>query len=106
MTIESSFSASSNTLRIRVKGNFTCDVHPDFTRAYKSLPPSSMRKYVIDFSKTDYIDSAALGMLLVLRERAGGDNARIVLSGARADVKRILDISGFEVFYKNNRLTR
>jgi anti-anti-sigma factor len=99
MNINSHFSAQDDTLKIRISGQFTHAVHPEFTQAYKTLPASSRRKYVIDLSATEYMDSAALGMLLVLRERSGGEQAKITLSGARNDVAKILDISGFKELF-------
>lgn len=96
MNIKTEYSTYVDTLKIIISGKFTHAVHPEFTSAYKSLPPSNRRKYIIDLAAAEYMDSAALGMLLVLRERSGGDHSQITLSGAKDDVKKILDISGFE----------
>jgi anti-anti-sigma factor len=46
------------------------------------------------------MDSAALGMLLVLRERAGGNKANITLTGYNKSVGLILEISRFEKLFK------
>lgn len=46
-----------------------------------------------------YLDSSALGMLLLLRDHAGGENAEITLTNANADVRKILAISNFEQIF-------
>ncbi|MDQ3200585.1 MAG: STAS domain-containing protein, partial [Pseudomonadota bacterium] len=46
-----------------------------------------------------YLDSSALGMLLLLRDYAGGENAEITLTHANADVRKILAISNFEQIF-------
>ena len=43
--------------------------------------------------------SSALGMLLLLRDHAGGDNAEVNLVNCNADVRKILTISNFEQLF-------
>jgi anti-anti-sigma regulatory factor len=45
------------------------------------------------------MNSAALGMLLVLRERAGGDHAKITLKGFNDSLAEILQISRFDKLF-------
>ena len=52
-------------------------------------------KYTVDLAGTDYLDSSALGMLLLLREHAGGEGAAIQIINASPDVKKILDVANF-----------
>ena len=52
-------------------------------------------RYVVDMSFTTYLDSSALGMLLLLRDHAGGDHANIRIVHCNEDVKKILSISNF-----------
>lgn len=99
MAISSNYSASTDTLTIKVVGQFDYDSHQDFKEAYTSLPSSARRKYIIDLAKVDYMCSAALGMLLILRERVGGDAAKITLQGANEDVLKILEVSRFEQLF-------
>ena len=46
------------------------------------------------------MDSSALGMLLLLRDHAGGDNADIALMNISPDVRKILAISNFDKLFK------
>ena len=47
----------------------------------------------------DYMDSSALGMLLLLREHAGGDNAKIEVVGCKPEIKKILAIANFQKLF-------
>ena len=63
--------------------------------AYTNKPlPSS--HYVVDFGQTEYIDSTGLGMLLKLREFAGGQQSRVHLIKCSPQVKSILSIANFQ----------
>ena len=46
-------------------------------------------------SEATYLDSSALGMLLLLRDHAGGDDSAIKILHCNDDVKKILTISNF-----------
>ena len=99
MPVSSQFSSADNTLKINIDGRFDYDCHQDFSASYKELPQAAQKKYVIDLTGVSYLDSSALGMLLVLRERVGGDRSDITLLGANKDIKRVLDIASFEKLF-------
>ncbi|MCB1654339.1 MAG: STAS domain-containing protein, partial [Pseudomonadales bacterium] len=44
-------------------------------------------------------DSSALGMLLLLRDHAGGDNAEIRVINSNPDVLKIFNISNFDKLF-------
>jgi anti-anti-sigma factor len=49
--------------------------------------------------EASYFDSSALGMLLLLRDHAGGDDSQIKIVNCNADVKKILTISNFDKLF-------
>ncbi|KXS52896.1 STAS domain-containing protein [Marinobacter persicus] len=87
------------TLVIRVDGRFDFSTHQAFRDAYEQADPA-IKRYVVDLSDTTYLDSSALGMLLLLRDHAGGDSARISIENCNSDVRRILSISNFEQLFR------
>lgn len=97
---EVTVSESDGAVTIRVAGRFDFNVHKEFRAAYEQAPESGnvATKYIIDFGATEYIDSSALGMLLMLRERAGKD-AHISLIRCNEEIKGILDISNFNKLF-------
>lgn len=98
MSIDTMASGDGRELVIRVKGRFDFSTHQDFRNAYEQLAqaPSS---YVVDLHDATYLDSSALGMLLLLRDHAGGDSGRVRIVNCNADVRKILTISNFEQLF-------
>lgn len=98
MAISSIVSANGKELTIKVEGRFDFSSHQTFRRAYEgqSAQPSH---YVVDLQATSYLDSSALGMLLLLKDFAGGDDANIKIINCNDDVKKILSISNFEQLF-------
>ena len=99
MSITSSLSASGEELIIEVEGRFDFVFHQDFRHAYENLEAAPAR-YVIDLKSTSYVDSSALGMLLLLRDFAGGDDACITIIHCNDDVKKVLLISKFDQLFQ------
>lgn len=94
MSISAKASADGSELCITIDGRFDFSSHQDFRKAYEEVEKTPER-YVVDMSFTTYLDSSALGMLLLLRDHAGGDHANIRIVHCNEDVKKILSISNF-----------
>ena len=94
MSITSSVSDNGKKVTIAVSGKFDFQLYDEFRSAYVDTPGTGVQ-YEVDLSGTDYLDSSALGMLLLLREHAGGEGSRIDISNASTDVKKILDVANF-----------
>jgi len=90
---------SGTEVTIRISGRFDFSCHKDFRDAYREIPAGGSHHYVVDMSTTEYIDSSALGMLLLLREHAGSSGSNVVLRGCRSDVKDILTVSNFDKLF-------
>jgi anti-anti-sigma factor len=99
MSVQHNLSKDGDELTIRVNGRFDFSAHGDFRAAYQSVTPLP-RKLVVDLSQADYMDSAALGMLLVLRERSGGPESNIHIVGANPFIRQLLSVSRFETLFK------
>lgn len=99
MSVSTYFNPEHNLLEIQVDGRFDFSLHRAFRDAYEKVDLSKAR-VVIDLTRTQYLDSSALGMLLVLRERCGGDRADIVLRGAHAGIQQVLSVSRFQHLFK------
>ncbi|PCJ33323.1 MAG: anti-anti-sigma factor [Gammaproteobacteria bacterium] len=91
-------STDGNKYTIKIQGRFDFGVQAEFRQLYEKEASSSA--FVLDFSLTDYMDSSALGMLLLLRDYAGGDNAEVELVQCKPDIRNILEISNFQKLFK------
>lgn len=81
---------------LRLAGRFDFHSHTAFRAAYeKGLASASVRELDVNFTGVDYLDSSALGMLLLLREKAEANNKTVTLSSLQGTVKQVLDIANF-----------
>ena len=87
-----------DVLTISVSGKFDIGSYKEFSQAYKDRP-EAISKYVINMAEVEYIDSSALGMILMLRERAGGEKARIDIVNCSAGIKKILKTANFDKLF-------
>ena len=86
-----------------LQGNFDSSHSEEFRAFYDGVSVSNHSQYTVNFEKVDYIDSSALGMLLILQEYANDRNVRMVLSNCS---KIILDIFSTTSFDKISRLSK
>lgn len=98
MSISTKVSDGGNELYINIDGRFDFSSHQEFRKAYEDVA-TKPEQYIVDMSSTTYLDSSALGMLLLLRDYAGGDHANIKIVKCNDDVKKILTISNFEQLF-------
>ena len=98
MAVTSHVSADGNQLTIAIKGRFDFAKHQDFRAAYEKNDPIP-ESIVVDLKEATYIDSSALGMLLLLRDHAGGDDAEIQVVNSNNDVRKTLAISNFDKLF-------
>lgn len=96
-------SRNENETVISIKGRFNFEMHSQFRTAYQSETSGGSRKgtkFVIDLTGAEYIDSSALGMLLLLREEAGGNEANIEIVNSRPEIRKILETANFQRLFK------
>ncbi len=58
-----------------------------------ALLGSGVRTLIVDLTKTDYLDSAGLGILVGLLKRARESELRMVIAGAQPQVRRLFEIT-------------
>lgn len=81
---------------LKLKGRFDFHSHRDFRAACEeALETDGVREIELDFNDVDYLDSSALGMLLLLREKAEAAGHNVVLAGLKGTVKQVMDIANF-----------
>jgi anti-anti-sigma factor len=80
-------------------GRLTFADHKDFRNLIGMLNEPGMKRFVFDLSGVEFIDSAALGMLLLARDTAAGRGIHVVLKGAQGQVKRIMTVANFGALF-------
>lgn len=98
MALSSNISEDGSELTIAVEGRFDFHVHQAFRRSYEILAERP-RVFVVDLRHANYLDSSALGMLLLLRDHAGGERDAVKIVNANPEIRKILAISNFEQLF-------
>ena len=89
---------TDNCTRIKVKGRFDFSCHGAFREAYTAAPASA--DFVVDMGEASYIDSAALGMLLLLREHAQQHGTNVSIANCKGQTLEVLQIANFHRLFK------
>ncbi|MFT3931709.1 MAG: STAS domain-containing protein [Spongiibacteraceae bacterium] len=87
-------SQQGSNLTIKVSGRFTFSLYKEFAASYKNVDPMP-DKVDVDLKAVEYVDSAALGMLLSMRNFFGPEK-KIALINANETVRKILEIARFD----------
>ena len=86
--------------QIAMSGRFDFQVHRDFKDAYTPLlDNAAVREIEVEMSKVDYLDSSALGMLMLLNERAKAANKPVSLLNTSGVVSQVLEVANFSKIF-------
>ncbi|KAA0947270.1 MULTISPECIES: STAS domain-containing protein [unclassified Pseudomonas] len=100
MSVATEVSADGQKVTISIKGRFDFGKHQEFRDSYEHIAKKP-ETYVVDLKEATYLDSSALGMLLLLRDYAEGQgrepDVRVINSSC--DVRKILAISNFDKLF-------
>lgn len=84
---------SPKLIEVRMTGRLEFTDHDRLPDIVALLDEPGLETFVLDLSDLAFIDSAGLGMLLILQEEAETRNVRLVVRGPRDDVRRSLDLA-------------
>ena len=85
---------------MRLTGRFEFSAHREFREAVDSaLQNKDVESVVIELGGVEYLDSSALGMLLMLRDRANAAKKSLSLANPRGMVKQALEIARFDKLF-------
>jgi len=99
MPVTSEVSEDGKTTTIKVAGRFDFAVQNEFRDCYYNANTGDGARFVIDMSGANYMDSSALGMLLMMREYLGGNSAQISIENSSPDIKNILTVANFQSLF-------
>lgn len=94
MTIKTNFLKDNNQLIINIDDRFDFSLHQHFRDSYTSVE-SKNTHFILDLSQTTYMDSSALGMILLLKDHAETLAGKIVIRKPSETVNKILEIAQF-----------
>lgn len=94
MTVKTQVAGEKATLSL--SGRFDFTMHREFCQSYESaLKEPGVKGLEVDLGGVDYIDSSALGMLLLLKESTERGRMQLALTHCTGSVRRVLDVANF-----------
>lgn len=97
MSVVTKNSVDGSEVTISIDGRFDFGLQKDFRASYENL---QAKRFIVNLMNTEYMDSSALGMLLMMREHVGGSHADITLKNCSNDIKTILNVANFQSLFK------
>ncbi len=94
MTVEKTLTNDGTQLSIKIDGKFDFSLHQNFREAYIDFQGNNTDIF-LDLSRTTYMDSSALGMILLLKEHADKSTNQIIIQKPNETVNKILEIAQF-----------
>ena len=90
-----SATADGDQVTIRVTGRFDFSSHQEFRQVHDDHKGKG-KHFIVDMGEAEYMDSSALGMLLMLRENSN-DGVRI--KNCRDELRNILSTANFDKLF-------
>jgi anti-anti-sigma factor len=85
---------------IQLSGRFDFSAYRDFRNCYEAaLAEPRLQEIRIDLELVDYLDSSALGMLLLLKDYADARGVAMALANCRGAVKETLEVASFGAMF-------
>lgn len=82
--------------RVVLAGQFDFNSHREFRQACETVIGNpNVSEIQIDFQKVTYLDSSALGMLLLVKEKVNTANKSLALVNCKDTVRQVLEIACF-----------
>jgi len=94
MPLHHKFSPAEKNLTITVSGEFNFDLHRSFRETYRNITPGNTSTVSVNLSQATYMDSSALGMLLLLSEHF--EDIEVSLEQCPDIILSVLKIANFE----------
>ncbi|MEB3210715.1 MAG: STAS domain-containing protein [Leptolyngbyaceae bacterium] len=98
--MEMSHTVSDGTCNVTLRGKFTFNDHPEFRGLLTQIEEGNATRFVLNLSQVEFIDSAALGMLLLALDATEKHQKKLLLRGAEGQVRKMFEMANFHTLFK------
>lgn len=86
---------------ITLPNRFDYGYHKEFQRQCgEHIENTNVGVIVFDFSRVEYVDSAALGMMLMWQRRAAAAHKKMSIKGAKGATAQILEMANMQKIFE------
>ena len=104
MLLTTELSMTKDCLTLALSGEFTIRTRRIFRQAYQERL-KGYQSIIIDFTRVKKMDSWAMGELLLLREQAGRERARILLFNCTPKIRQKLIQLNYQTLFGLDQIT-
>lgn len=90
---------SDGICTITMDGQFTFSDNMAFRTITEDITKHTIRQVIVELSALEYVDSAALGMFLLLRDFSQKRHITLILKSPQGQVKKVFDVSRFDQLF-------
>lgn len=90
---------NGNSVTVKLSGQFTFTDNQKFKHILELVDTPELRSLGLDFAGVTFIDSAGLGMLLLLRDRCQDKHISVSIHSPHGQVHKVLMISKFDQLF-------
>jgi anti-anti-sigma factor len=94
MSVNKRISDDNSKVEISITGRFDFSLHQHFRDSYSNCNEKNV-EFTLNLSETTYMDSSALGMILLLKDHAESCSGKVIISKPSDSVNKILEIAQF-----------
>ncbi len=84
---------------LHLSGDMTVSDRGEFDMLLPRVFNSGNRAVVVDMKGLNYMDSAGLGMLLMVHKKAEEKGAKVTIKNPEGEVKTLLDLARFDILF-------
>ena len=85
---------------VRLPTQFTYAYHKTFNDECSAAMLNAGSRLELDFTRVEYLDSSALGMLVLLNKKAADKNIKITIKGARGTAQEVLIMANMQKLFE------
>ena len=93
------FDVGSGGLLVLLDGRMTHKDYKGFRAILAKINEDKPVRVVFDLTKVSFVDSSALGMLLIIRDAAIQDKREVVLKGATGQVETLIKVGKLDKYF-------
>ncbi|AIF81087.1 anti-sigma-factor antagonist [endosymbiont of Acanthamoeba sp. UWC8] len=94
--MEYTYKEEEQGIKLKLTGKFTFTDNKAFLSFIEDTIAKNFNTLFIDLAGVDFIDSAALGILLLTRDKCANTNIKLILCSPEGQVKQMFKISKFD----------
>lgn len=79
---------------ILLPNRFDYSFHNEFqSKCIGAIDDREVKEIIFDFSRVEYVDSAALGMMMMWQRRSAAASKKMIIRGAKGATEQILNMA-------------